>query len=324
MRTRSLTLPLLATMFALAVPRCAVAESVQLKEDGGTLLVPVLINDRISLDFTLDSGASDVSIPADVFLTLRRAGTVATEDLLDQQTYKLADGSEQTRRRFRIRSLRIGTLELRDVSASVAPVAGPLLLGQSFLSRIEFWKIDNVAHVLVLNDRSIPRITSTDPARAPTEKGVLTLDEILAEPVPVRRSLNDADVADGGAFLKALAFLLYGKEAREVLFSDRRNCVVTRKDVASKDGHWKELLYLNNVDRERSTIRVAARSGRPSEQIVEIVLRGESVFEETSLPSDKHSISEYVIVLGTDEIDRVGRAWDYVYSHGCTTRKSSF
>jgi hypothetical protein len=35
-------------------------------------MVPVVINDKITLDFTIDIGAADVSIPADVFSTLRR------------------------------------------------------------------------------------------------------------------------------------------------------------------------------------------------------------------------------------------------------------
>ena len=40
--------------------------SVALQNDGGTYAVPVVINNVISLKFVVDSGASDVSIPADV------------------------------------------------------------------------------------------------------------------------------------------------------------------------------------------------------------------------------------------------------------------
>ena len=43
---------------------------VALKQDHGALLVPVMINDAVRLDFTLDSGAAMVSIPADVAMTL--------------------------------------------------------------------------------------------------------------------------------------------------------------------------------------------------------------------------------------------------------------
>ena len=47
-----------------------------LQKDGGTYVVPVLINKAITLPFTVDSGAADVVIPADVFATLVRAGTI--------------------------------------------------------------------------------------------------------------------------------------------------------------------------------------------------------------------------------------------------------
>lgn len=49
---------------------------IQLKSDGGIFVVPVLINGAITLDFVVDSGASDVSIPADVASTLIRTGTI--------------------------------------------------------------------------------------------------------------------------------------------------------------------------------------------------------------------------------------------------------
>ena len=47
-----------------------------MKKDGGTYVVPVVINDAITLDFTVDSGAADVSIPEDVVTTLMRTGTI--------------------------------------------------------------------------------------------------------------------------------------------------------------------------------------------------------------------------------------------------------
>ena len=132
----------------------AFGETVPLRKQGGTFVVPVLINDRITLDFTVDSGAADVSIPGDVFSTLIRAGTVQQSDMLDEQSYRLADGSEQRSQRFRIRSLRVGGFELHNVVGSVAPAAGTLLLGQSFLSRTKSWSMDNDRHALILNETS--------------------------------------------------------------------------------------------------------------------------------------------------------------------------
>jgi predicted aspartyl protease len=44
---------------------------VALSQSGGTFQVPVIINGALRLDFVIDSGASAVSIPADVVQTLR-------------------------------------------------------------------------------------------------------------------------------------------------------------------------------------------------------------------------------------------------------------
>jgi predicted aspartyl protease len=123
---------------------------VPLKQEGGALLVPVMINDAVRLDFMLDSGASVVSIPADVAMTLMRTGTITREDFLGNETFQLADGSTVPSTILRIRSLKVGDLELRDVEASVSDVKGPLLLGETFLARLSTWSVDNQRHVLVL------------------------------------------------------------------------------------------------------------------------------------------------------------------------------
>jgi clan AA aspartic protease (TIGR02281 family) len=145
---------LLICALRVSATHLADAESIALTQQGGTFIVPVLINDKITLTFTIDSGATDVSIPIDVFSTLIRTGTISSTDLLKPISYELADGSRHQEQRFRIRSLRIGNVELRNVVASVAPAAGLLLLGQSFLSRLQSWSIDNQRQVLVINELS--------------------------------------------------------------------------------------------------------------------------------------------------------------------------
>ncbi|SRR3984885_14508983 len=111
----------------------------------------VAINRQLTLNFVVDSGAADVSIPADVFMTLVRTGTITDADFLDKQTYQLADGSTIPSQRFVIRTLKIGDKTLENVVGGIAPVAGSLLLGQSFLSRFKSWSIDNQRRALILN-----------------------------------------------------------------------------------------------------------------------------------------------------------------------------
>jgi len=126
---------------------------VPLEDDGGTFLIPVTINDAISLKFTIDSGASDVTIPSDVASTLVRAGTISSADYIGSKTFVLADGSTIPSPEFRIRSLKVGNLVLHDVIASVTGSDGSLLLGQTFLARLKHWSIDNDRHVLLLTAR---------------------------------------------------------------------------------------------------------------------------------------------------------------------------
>lgn len=126
--------------------------SIQMKTQGGTYVVPVLINNAITLDFVIDSGAADVSIPADVVSTLIRTETLNKTDFIGKQTYRLADGSTMPSTTFRIRSLKVGDKVLQDITGSIAPAEGSLLLGQSFLGRFKSWSIDNTTNALLLNE----------------------------------------------------------------------------------------------------------------------------------------------------------------------------
>jgi predicted aspartyl protease len=133
-----------------APPRAGRPFEVALRQRNGVLLVPVLINNTMSLDFIIDSGASDVTVPPDVVLALMRAGTLTKADFLGTHTYILADGSKVPSQTFRIKSLKVGDTILENVVGSVGSGNGTLLLGQSFLSRFSSWSIDNTRKVLLL------------------------------------------------------------------------------------------------------------------------------------------------------------------------------
>jgi len=124
---------------------------VPLKDDSGIFVVPVEINGAITLDFAVDSGAGNVTIPADVYYTLVRTGTIKDSDIIGQRTVVLADGSKSKLPTFTIRSLKIGDKIIENVNASVLPLEGQLLLGQSFFGRFKSWSLDNTKHVLLLN-----------------------------------------------------------------------------------------------------------------------------------------------------------------------------
>jgi predicted aspartyl protease len=111
----------------------------------------VVINQAVSIPFILDSGASEVQIPAEVVLTLIRSGTLSKEDFIGAGSYVLANGSTLRRARFNIREMRVGGHIVQNVAATVGPaIHSDALLGQSFLSKLPSWTLDNERHVLIL------------------------------------------------------------------------------------------------------------------------------------------------------------------------------
>jgi hypothetical protein len=85
-RLAGVTIARLFFVLLLAVPRHpAISETIQLQHQGGTYMVPVRINETIILPFVVDSGAAEVSIPTDVFLTLLRSGTVKQSDFVGKR-----------------------------------------------------------------------------------------------------------------------------------------------------------------------------------------------------------------------------------------------
>ena len=83
---------------------------VPLKKIGGTYVVPVEINGSRVLDFTVDSGATDVTVPLVVFYTLTRTGTIKDTDIIGKKMYVLANGSKMQSATFTLRSLKVGDL----------------------------------------------------------------------------------------------------------------------------------------------------------------------------------------------------------------------
>lgn len=143
-------------VIASVAPAAPIASSaaghseIGVRKRGGTFSVPVEVNNIMTLEFTIDSGAADVSVPNKVVAQLLRSGALQRSDFQGTQDYRLADGSTQTSRIFRLRRLKVGDREVEDVLASEGGESGSLLLGQSFLGRFKSWSINNQKQVLVL------------------------------------------------------------------------------------------------------------------------------------------------------------------------------
>jgi hypothetical protein len=130
------------------------AETIQLVRGGGIYMIPVQINGQMTVPFALDSGAAEVAIPQDIFLTLIRTGTIKDSDFVGTGTYVMADGSEHSSKRFILRELKVGNHVVTNVIANIVSIKADPLLGQSFLSKLPAWAVDNRNHSLILHDQS--------------------------------------------------------------------------------------------------------------------------------------------------------------------------
>jgi clan AA aspartic protease (TIGR02281 family) len=142
----------LAAVPAVAAPAVGTApQMVRMEPHNGAFVIPVVLNDVLTEKFIVDSGSADVSIPADVASTLKKLGTMTGADFLGSKTYMLADGSKVPSDIYRVASLRIGGLLMENVTVRIAAEKSDLLLGQSFLSRLKSWSMDNARQVMTFN-----------------------------------------------------------------------------------------------------------------------------------------------------------------------------
>ena len=155
---------LLGELLTFAWPRSAAAESIPLRRDRGAFHVVGKVNGAVSVNFVLDTGASDVLIPQEAAEALTRNGALGRDDFIGTQTYQLADGSRVKSRRIVLRELTVGGQSVRNVIASIGPARSPALLGQTFLSKFPSWTLDNERQVLELGGRS--------EVAGPTDRGV--------------------------------------------------------------------------------------------------------------------------------------------------------
>jgi clan AA aspartic protease (TIGR02281 family) len=126
-------------------------DEIPIEREGGTYAVPVRINQTITLPFVLDTGAEDLVIPVDVALTLMRAGALTQSDFIGKARYAMANGSQAVQQRVVIHEVQVGSHRVTDVTATVSPVVGDPLLGESFLSKFGTVTIDYHRLVLILS-----------------------------------------------------------------------------------------------------------------------------------------------------------------------------
>jgi clan AA aspartic protease (TIGR02281 family) len=120
----------------------------QFQRMGGVFVLSARLNGATQVYFIVDSGAATVQIPEEAVEEMKRNGTLTEADFMGQHRFILADGRTMQQRVFRLRTLQIGDRTMENVLATMGAPKSRALLGQSFLRRLNWWKIDNVRNAI--------------------------------------------------------------------------------------------------------------------------------------------------------------------------------
>ena len=123
-------------------------EEIPFTKEGGVCKVKCSIN-NLPLHFIFDTGAADVSISSVEATFMLKNDYLSPSDIIGKQNYMTADGNISEGTVINLRDVKLGTLHLKDIKASVVRnQSAPLLLGQSVLSKLGKIEIDNSNKVL--------------------------------------------------------------------------------------------------------------------------------------------------------------------------------
>lgn len=123
-------------------------EEIPFTKEGGVCKVKCTIN-GLPLHFIFDTGATDVSISSVEATFMAKNDFLSSSDIIGKQNYQTADGNITEGTVINLKDVKLGSLHLNNIKASVVRnQAAPLLLGQSVLSKLGKIEIDNTKNVL--------------------------------------------------------------------------------------------------------------------------------------------------------------------------------
>lgn len=123
-------------------------EEIPFTQESGVCKVKCAIN-GLPLHFIFDTGATDVSISSVDATFMAKNDFLSSSDIIGKQNYQTADGNITEGTVINLKDVKLGSLHLNNIKASVVRnQAAPLLLGQSVLSKLGKIEIDNTKKVL--------------------------------------------------------------------------------------------------------------------------------------------------------------------------------
>ncbi len=130
-------------------------EEIPFTKDGGVCKVKCSIN-GLPLHFIFDTGAADVSISTIEASFMAKNDYLSPLDIIGKQNYMTADGNITEGTVVNLKDVKLGSLHLNNIKASVVRnQSAPLLLGQSVLSKLGKIEIDNAKKVLRITHKQV-------------------------------------------------------------------------------------------------------------------------------------------------------------------------
>lgn len=117
---------------------------IPLTQHGNTRSLKAKINNTLSFDFILDTGADNVLVAPDVFITFYKAGLITDKDIKGKQNFNIADGTTVQGLKFILKEIQIDDIVLNNVEASVITGGADydMLLGGSVFEKLGKISID--------------------------------------------------------------------------------------------------------------------------------------------------------------------------------------
>jgi hypothetical protein len=148
--------------------------------------------------------------------------------------------------------------------------------------------------------------------------------------------ISGAAYSEADVLMRAVGFALTGSDDAQPQTIDRASCVFAYKndvfhlnnvhvDSINMQG-WENGFHDKwiNVDLHGDDVVVEHTTEPMSDDVARLMGPGYRQTHPEAFVSHYEKHKEYQLRLTTGDLDRVKRAWQYIYTHGCIGKKSPF
>lgn len=127
------------------------ATKVMLDNNNGVFGIPIALNDALRIYSIFESGAKDITISADLALTLFKTGSIGDNDWLNGSSYRFSDGSMAKSNRFKLNTVKVGSRVIYNITCSISNyMKVPMIIGQNVLDKFGKYSFDYANETLTI------------------------------------------------------------------------------------------------------------------------------------------------------------------------------